>query len=187
MKTTTKSQRTYPWTERLGSEEFTFRLMTPQDRKVMLAFTRALPAEDVMFLRKDITKEAVVDDWIEKIEKESTVTVIAETAKGGIAGYASLHLDQLLWTHHLGEIRVVLAKNMRGKGLARRLVNEMFLIARDRGLQRLVVNMRRDQDHVRGMLNKLGFKAEALLTDWLMDGEGVTHDLLIMSCHVNEV
>jgi L-amino acid N-acyltransferase YncA len=187
MKSNVKSQREYPWTERVGNEEFSFRLMTPADEEEMLAFTRALPAQDVMFLRKDITKEAVVDDWIEKIRKDQTVTVIAETASGVIAGYASLHLDQLLWTHHLGEIRVVLAKDMRGKGLARRLVNEMFQIARDRGLQRLVVNMRRDQEHVRAMLNKLGFKAEALLTDWLMDANGVTHDLLVMSCYVNEV
>ncbi len=182
-----KSTRNYPWTEKVEGREVTFRLMTPEDRNALLVFSRALPAEDVMYLRKDITADEVLDDWVNKLERGATITVLAEDAEEGIIGYGSLHLDQLMWTHHLGEIRVVLAKNARGLGLASKLVNEMFQIARERGLQRLVVNMRRDQTHVKQMLENLGFKAEALLTDWLMDQNGVTQDLLIMSCHVNEV
>jgi L-amino acid N-acyltransferase YncA len=182
-----KLHRTYPWKAKLKKGEYTFRLMTREDRAAVQQFARSLPDDDLMFLRKDITRDEVLDQWIENIEGHATVTIITEGPKGKLAGYASLHFDQLTWTQHLGEIRVVVSKTSRGIGLASKLVGDLFQLARERGLQRVVVNIPREQAHVQGMLEKLGFKAEALLTDWLMDKRGVTHDLLIMSCYVNEI
>ncbi|HNR30551.1 MAG TPA: GNAT family N-acetyltransferase [Candidatus Hydrogenedentes bacterium] len=186
MATRKKSKRAYPWTDKVGDHTITFELMKPEDRDRMLRFTQSLPADDVMFLRKDITQPVIIDDWIEKIRRGATKTVLAHNEKGDIVGYASLHLDQLLWTRHLGEIRVVISPKLRGIGLGRRLVHEMFEVGRQLKLQRIVVNMRRDQIHVQQMLERLGFKAEALLTDWLMDAAGRTHDLLVMSCRLEE-
>lgn len=187
MATKTQAKRKYPWTEKLGNHEFTFRLLTPADREHLLRFTRSLPEDDVMFLRKDITQDVVVDDWLDKVKKGATITVLAENDDGKIVGYASLHLDQLLWTRHLGEIRVVLAPKFRGIGLGKRLLNEMFLVGKQHNLQRIVVNMRRQQPRLQGMLERMGFRAEALLTDWLMDAVGRTHDLLVMSCRLDEI
>ena len=187
MATKTKSQRTYPWKSKLKKGTYTFRLMTPADRDLVQQFAKSLPNEDLMYLRKDITSEKVLDEWVQNIERGATITVLAEDAKGNLAGYASLHLDQLMWTHHLGEIRVVVSTASRGIGLASKLVGDLVQLARERGIQRLVVNMPRNHTHVQAMLEKFGFKAEALLTDWLMDSTGVTRDLLIMSCYVNEI
>lgn len=186
MSTKLKSQRAYPWKAKLKKGEYTFRLMTRDDRDAVQKFAKALPDEDLMFLRKDITQDDVLDKWIANIEELATVTVLTEGPKGKLAGYASLHFDQLMWTQHLGEIRVVVSKASRGIGLASKLVGDLFQLARERGLRRVVVNIPREQGHVQVMLEKLGFKAEALLTDWLMDKQGVTHDLLIMSCYVDE-
>ncbi|MBP8130507.1 MAG: GNAT family N-acetyltransferase [Candidatus Hydrogenedentes bacterium] len=187
MATQKKSKRVYPWSEKLGTHTIAFELMKAEDRDRLLRFTQSLPADDVMFLRKDITKTAVVDDWIDKIRQGSTITVLANDEKHRIVGYASLHRDQLLWTRHLGEIRVVIAPELRGIGLGKRLVHEMFQVGRQHKLQRIVVNMRRDQMPLQVMLERLGFKAEALLTDWLMDAEGHTHDLLVMSCRLDDL
>lgn len=187
MATHKKSKRAYPWSDKLGNHTITFDLMKPEDRDRVLRFTQSLPAEDVMFLRKDITKPEIIDDWIEKIRRGSTITVLANNEKGNIVGYASLHRDQLLWTRHLGEIRVVIAPELRGVGLGKRLVHEMFQVGRQHKLQRIVVNMRRDQMPLQVMLERLGFKAEALLTDWLMDSAGRTHDLLVMSCRLDDL
>ena len=187
MATKTQSKGQYPTTEKIGAHVLTFRLLSPADREPLLRFARSLPAEDIMYLRKDITSGDVIDDWLEKIKKGATTTVLACDEGGKIVGYASLHLDQLLWTRHLGEIRVVLARNMRGIGLGKRLLNEMFLLGRKLKLMRLVVNMRRQQPKLQYLLEKMGFQAEALLTDWLIDSAGHTHDLLVMSCRLDEV
>src|SRR5689334_19280978 len=80
----------YPRSVRLGDgSEVTLRLMTQADRDAVLRFARSLPADDLLFLRTDITDPAVVDEWVSNLDKR-TVTVLAEGQKGeGILGYGS--------------------------------------------------------------------------------------------------
>jgi len=181
-----KSERTFPWTERIGGQEVTFRLLSVKDRDAMLAFTRGLGTDDMMYLRMDISQPEVVDEWIENVQSGRSFTVIAVDEAKKIVGYATLHRNAKSWTRHIGEIRVFVGSTMRGVGLARRLVTEIFQIAKEQKLQRLVVNIARDQLHVKQMLERLGFKPEALLTDWLMSRDGKTHDLVIMSHNLDE-
>ena len=181
-----KSDRTFPWTERIDGQEITFRLLTPKDRDSMLRFTKGLTSDDMMYLRLDISQSEVIDEWLENTKTGKSITILATDTDGEIGGYCSLHRNLKSWTRHIGEIRVFVTSDMRGLGLARRLVNEIFLIARQQNVQRLVVNIARDQLHIQQMLQRLGFKVEALLTDWLMSRDGRTHDLVIMSHSVDE-
>ena len=126
----TPSQQTYPWTTTMGDHELTFRLMQPSDRDAVLVFARALPSEDLMFLRTDITQEKTVDNWMSYIKSGRTLTLLAE-AKSNIAGYASIHTSDALWTRHIGELRVLVSLDHRGIGLGKRLTNEAFAIAKD--------------------------------------------------------
>lgn len=181
-----KSDRTFPWTERIEGQEITFRLLTPKDRDLMLEFTRGLTSDDMMYLRLDISQAEVLDEWLENTQNGKSITVLALDESGEVGGYCSLHRNLKSWTRHIGEIRVFVKSDMRGLGLARRLVNEIFQIAKQQNVQRLVVNIARDQLHIQQMLQRLGFKVEALLTDWLMSRDGHTHDLVIMSHSVDE-
>ena len=179
-------KRTFPITDKVGSQEFTFKLMDAGDRAGVLEFARKIPPNEIVFLRMDITQPEVVDEWLARIEKGTSVTVLAIDEKGKVAGYSTLHHNSLLWTRHLGEIRLFVRDSLRGIGLGKRLTNEIFQIAQEQHLKRLIVNIPRDQPHVRQMLERLGFHAEALLSDWLMSGDGRTHDLLIMSHFLDE-
>ena len=71
-------QRTYPWTTNVDGVRLTFRLMEPTDREAILYFARALPNDDLMFLRTDITQPKTVDAWINYIKAGRTITVVAE-------------------------------------------------------------------------------------------------------------
>lgn len=186
MASSTKTQRTFPWTDRIGGHSITFRLMSPQDGARLLSFTQGLSKDDMMFLRMDISQPDVIDEWVQNVQTGRTITVLAETEEGEIIGYCSLHTNERLWTRHIGEIRVFVLHQYRGIGLASKLVTEMFQIAREQRLDRIVFNIAREQPHMQQMLQGLGFKVEALLTDWLMDRDGRTHDLLIMSYDVRE-
>lgn len=181
-----KSERTYPWTERLAGQTVTFRLLSGKDREAMIGFTKSMTADDMMYLRMDIAQPEVIDEWLENTEHGRTITVLALDDDDEILGYCSLHRNAKSWTRHIGEIRVFVASEARGIGLARRLVNEIFQIARQQNLERLVVNIARDQLHIQQMLQRLGFKVEALLTDWLKSRDGHTHDLVIMSHVLDE-
>ncbi len=183
MADTSVIKRTYPWQTTINELEITFRLMETSDRDGILTFSRSLPSHDLLFLRFDITDSKVIDEWVENVGKGRTITVIAEGG-GEILGYASLHREEVSWQRHVGEIRVMLKPDLRGFGLGKIMANEVFAIAKDLGLQKVMVRMTTDQRGARGMVESLGFQPEALLADFVMARDGRTYDLLIMSYDV---
>jgi L-amino acid N-acyltransferase YncA len=156
------------------------RLMGLSDRQKVLEFARALPQDDLLFLRTDITEPAIIDEWARNVERGATATVLAEV-DDEMAGYASVHSDQARWTRRVGEIRVQVGQQFRGLGLGRRLAAEIFKIGQSRGIKKMAAMMTPDQTGARAAFEKLGFQVEALLQDWVVDREGRPRDLLIMS------
>ena len=156
------------------------RLMEAADKERVLSFAQSLPPDDLLFLRTDITEPALVDEWIGNLEKGATVTVLAEV-DGKLAGYASLHLEQALWTRRVGEIRVQVGVPYRGAGLGRQLAARIFRLGQARGLKKMAAMMTPDQAGARAAFEKIGFSVEALLQDWVVDRKGRPRDLLIMS------
>lgn len=172
--------RTYPFTENVNGRQIAFRMMTPDDGDLVMTFARSLPAESHMFTRWDITHESGIKEWIRNLKMGRTKTVLALDGDA-LVGYGSLHHNQLFWTRHHGELRVMVGEEARGEGLGRLLVRELFHIGQELELTRFVVHIASDQPRVRHMFEELGFHAEALLADWLMDRQGATSDLIIMS------
>jgi RimJ/RimL family protein N-acetyltransferase len=164
----------------LSKGPVTFRLMTPADRNAVLEFAQSLPHDDLLFLRLNITTPDGLDEWVANIEGGRTITVLAETG-GQVVGYASIHHNDTMWNRHVGEIRVNVGAEYRRLGLGRRLTDEVFSIARDIGLRKITAQMTPDQTGARVTFERLGFRPEALLADYVVDREGRTRDLLIMS------
>ncbi len=156
------------------------RPMTADDRDLLLAFARSLPADDLLFLRTNITEPAVVDDWLANIAGGRTITILAFEA-GAVLGYGSLHRNTASWTRHVGEIRLIVGSAARGTGLGRVLATEIYSIATALGLTKLSAQMTLDQAGARVTFERLGFRPEALLADWVVDANGLTRDLLMMT------
>lgn len=180
----TSYTRTYPWKTVLGGIQLTFRLMTPDDGPAIEVFAKALPTEDLTFLRTDITQPETIRNWMNYIRTGRTISVVAETADGTFAGYASIHVNEVQWMSHVGELRVLVGSDFRGIGLGKRLTNEAFSIAKDLTLKKITAQMSTDQRGARQVFEHLGFRPEALLADHVMTRDGQTHDLLIMSYDV---
>ena len=180
MTDTSKISRSYPRDVMLSKGPVTFRLMTAADRDAVLTFARSLPHDDLLFLRLNITTPDGLDEWVANIEGGRTITVLAETG-GQVVGYASIHHNDTMWNRHVGEIRVNVGAEYRRLGLGRRLTDEVFSIARDIGLRKITAQMTPDQTGARVTFERLGFRPEALLADYVVDREGRTRDLLIMS------
>ena len=173
--------QTYPQQVKLaGGREATLRLMTRDDRDALLALARSLPQDDLLFLRMDITDPSVVDQLLSRIGSRRTITVLAEI-DGRLAGYASVHHNEVLWTRHVGEIRMIIDPKFRRLHLGHRLANEVFAIAKGLGLRKITAQMTPDQAGARATFERLGFQPEALLADYVVDRKGQTRDLLIMS------
>lgn len=174
----------YPLDVDLHGHQLTFRLMTPEDGKAVLKFTKGLPQEDLVFMRWDVLSTDGIKQWTENIKSNRTLTVLA-IENGAVVGYGSLHHNQLYWTRHHGELRILVNPDMRGAGLGRALARELFRHAADLELRRLVVNIAADQPRVRHMFEDLGFHAVALLPEWVMDRNDRVSDLIIMSTELD--
>jgi RimJ/RimL family protein N-acetyltransferase len=171
----------YPRTVTLGADtKIELRLMTAQDRDAVLAFARGLPQEDLLFLRVDLTEPDVVDDWILRIGKGQSTTLVAYD-QTGLAGYATVHRETAPWTRRVGEIRVNVGPTYRGQGLGRVLTSNIFDVAHQLGLRKLVAHMTVDQHGAQAAFRRLGFVPEALLADFVEDRNGRVRDLVIMS------
>ena len=159
------------------------RLMEKSDRDRILDFARSLPPDDLLFLRKDITDPKVVDEWVRDVEAGRTITVLAN-ADGELVGYGSLWLDESFWGRHVGEIRLLVRPDYRGLGVGRRLSFDVFAIAKDLGLDKIIARMTPEQKRTRARLERLGFTVDAVLRGFVRDREGKARDLLVMSSDV---
>ena len=164
--------------------EITLRLLGRLDREAFLKFTTSRPSHDLLFLRTDITDPDVIDGWLDNVDLDRIVTIVAER-EGAILGYGSLHMNMAPWSQHVGELRVLIDASMRGKGLGRALTETIFAQALNRGIEKMVAQMTVDQKGAIATFEQLGFKPEALLLDHVKDREGKKHDLLVYSHDVH--
>ena len=175
------TRRKYPWIAEIRGKEFTFRPMTPEDRHVTAAFTAGLSHSDILFLQSDITKPEVIDEWISHLNRGHAFVLLAFNSADQVVGYASLYRNENSWGRHQVELRLFVTKQYRNTGVGKHLADEITLVAEEQKPHIIKINVPRDTPHIRMMLEKKGFVAEALLTDWLMDVDGRTHDLLVMA------
>jgi len=179
----TTTTRTYPREARLNGGAVTLRYMTAADREAALAFARALPAHDILFLRRDITQPEAIYIWLSGIERGRITSVLAER-EGVVEGYATVDRGELSWSPHVAELRVLVSESMRGKGLGRVLTQEAFAIALGLGIEKIIAQMTVDQKGAIAVFEGMGFKPEALLRDHVKDREGNKYDLLILAHEV---
>lgn len=169
-----------PLTVQIDSREVTLRHMSAADREAVLAFARSLPEHDLLFLRRDITRDEVVSEWLREIEAGEATTILADSG-GAIAGYATVYRSPLRWSAHVGELRVLTAPSMRGKGLGRILTGHAFDLALAQGIEKMVAQMTLDQEAAIATFQALGFRPEAVLRDYVQDGAGRKHDLIVLT------
>ncbi len=169
----------------LNGECFGLRPMTGDDKAAVIAFARALPAHDLLFLNRDITQERVVAAWIEQTASGALDTLLAKQ-DDAIVGSAALFTDPLSWSPHVGDMRVLVASDARKVGLGRYLIQHSFRVALEKGLTKLTARMTVDQKGAITVFEELGFRGEALLKDHVRDGEGALHDIVILSCDVGQ-
>ena len=178
--------RSYPRRVDTEAGEIEFRLMTSADEAAVLAFAKALPTHDLLFLPRNISQPKVLSAWISEIEAGDITSVLA-LRDGAVVGCGTLVKDSRSWSPHVGEIRMVVSLDMRGTGVGRALSQETFALALGSGLEKLSVQMTVDQRAAIALFESLGFKAEALLRDHVRDVDGRKHDIVVLGHNVAQV
>ncbi|NDJ62438.1 MAG: GNAT family N-acetyltransferase [Chloroflexi bacterium] len=176
----------FPQMMSLSGAQFRFRLMTVSDRGAILVFAQNLSESDQLFMRRDITQPEAIDAWLSDIEARRAITIMVED-EGKLIGYGTLYFNQLFWNRHLGEIRLLVSSPYRNWGIEARLVRELLRFADELALEKVVTYMAVEDKAARTNLESLGFRAEAILADWVKTRDDRTHDLLIMGLTLQEL
>jgi RimJ/RimL family protein N-acetyltransferase len=165
------------------STPVTLRPLVPGDEGNLLEFFRRLSAEDRQFLRDDVMRPETVRAWCHEPDYDRVLPILAEL-EGRIIGDATLHRHPSGWMRHVGEIRVATDPFFRRRGLASALAREIFYLALQAGLDKMIAEVAADQVAAAKVFEKLGFLHEARLTGHIVDLQGRKHDLLILSTDI---
>jgi L-amino acid N-acyltransferase YncA len=171
----------YPASGVLDGRAIRLRVMGAADRERVLAFARALPAHDLVFLRRDITRDDQVADWIGSIQSGDMTTLLLLDEAERVLGYGTVDRSTLPWSRHVAELRVLVAPEARGHGVGRLLTEEAFRIALLSGIEKVVAQMTPDQKQAIAVFRTLGFQPEALLRQHVQDRDGTRHDLVVLA------
>jgi len=161
----------------------TLRPMVREDKEGLLTFFRRLPPEDRQFLKDDVTRAEIIEGWARDLNYDRVLPILAEF-EGRIVGDATLHRQAYGWMRHVGEIRLVTDPFLRRRGLATAMAREIFYLALQAGLDKMVAEMVADQIAAIKVFGKLGFQQEARLANQVMDLHGRKHDLVIMTTDI---
>jgi L-amino acid N-acyltransferase YncA len=169
----------YPRTAELHDLTITLRQMTADDKDKFVAFGNGLSEHDRLFLQRDITQSAIVTKWLAEMDDRGIVAIMA-LADDTMVGYGMVVPSTEIWSKHVAEIRIAVAPQARGKGLGRFLAQEAFAVALACDVEKMMARMTPDQKGAVAAFEGLGFRAEGLLRDHMIDQDGNRHDLLIM-------
>jgi RimJ/RimL family protein N-acetyltransferase len=177
----------YPRQVETDAGTIEFRLMSRADEAAVLQFAQKLPTHDLLFLPRNISQPKVLSAWIHEIERGDIASLLA-VGDGRVVGCGTLVRDSHSWSPHVGEIRMVVSADVRGKGVGRALAQETFALALGAaGLEKLSVQMTVDQQAAIALFEGLGFKAEALLREHVRDVAGEKHDIVVLGHNIAQV
>jgi RimJ/RimL family protein N-acetyltransferase len=164
----------------------TVRSIRPEDMNLSYAFFKALPEEDRKYLRRDVTRYSVVRRRIELVERGRMHLLIA-LAGGEIVADGALELANHGWGDNIAEIRLIIARPWQRHGLGTRMARELFVLAAEHRVDRVVVRMMRPQKGARRIFRKLGFQDEFVLPKHVRDQAGEWQDMVIMRCNLEDL
>jgi RimJ/RimL family protein N-acetyltransferase len=159
------------------------RPLVKEDRDMLLKFFQDLEEKDLSFLRSDVRDPAVIDHWVNHIDYRRVFPLVAE-ADGRIVGDITLHMRRKGWKRHLGNVRVVVAKDYQGRGLGTLLINEIVELAGEFGLEKLIAEIHFQAVGAFNAFKNAGFAVKAIFEDLVKDMAGKNSDLVVMICDV---
>ena len=167
------------------STKVAIRNLTIDDLDKLMKFYRSLPQEDRKYLRVDVTNRNIVKQRIKSAELGNIVRIIAVHGDDIVADGA-LEIAAEQWRKHQGELRIIVAKKFQHKGLGMIMMRELYFLAVQKKVEKIIVKMMRPQIAARTICRKLGFREELLIPDYVLDLTGKTQDLVIMTCEIKD-
>ena len=155
------------------------RPMVSEDEPHLMEFYSAVSEDDLRYFRHYVRDPEVIQAWCKELDYSKVLPVLA-FSRDRVVGSASLHFFEGP-KRHIGEIRLFMAKDFRGRGLGTKMIRALIEIGRKEGLCILQVEVIADQTKVVKAFESLGFKSEATLDEYFLFPDGDSHDVVFMT------
>ena len=165
--------------------EVTIRNLSLKDLDRLMEFYSELPVHDRKYFRVDVTKREVVARRIKQMKLGNFFRIVALKDDRIIAD-GNLELSAEQWRKDQGELRVIVAPNFQHKGLGTIMLRELYYLAAEKGVQKVIVRIMRPQKAARAICHKLGLHEETVIPDYVRDISGKKQDMIIMTGDMRE-
>ena len=167
-------------------QQVTIRPLRPDDSAALHQFFLRVPEEDRFYLNNDVTAPEVIREFTGNISLDVAIPLVA-VAGDRIIADSTLHRSRRASRRHVGELRIVVDTEYRGRGLGARLIDELIQLGVDLGLERLAFELvdRREMPAIQAA-KAAGFEEVAVLEGRVRDMYGIMQDLVILELPLEE-
>jgi RimJ/RimL family protein N-acetyltransferase len=156
------------------------RPMEASDEQALADFFTRMPVDERQLFKDDVRRSSVIRGWIRNLDYSNILPLLVLQG-GRVIADATLHRDRRGWSRHVAEVRVSLDPDFRGRGLARRLLQEFIDIGPSLNVAILNASVLDVQQEARELVESVGFIHLATLAQHAIDLAGRVHDVLIYS------
>ncbi len=160
-------------------KEVLIRAMRREDLEASFAFFSALPEDNRLSVRRDMTIRQVIEERIREMEAGDVKRLVG-VAQDIIVADGALEFSHFGWEGHMAELRLYVASPYQRKGLGMQMAGALYDLAASAGIEEIVVKMMTTQTAALRIFHKLGFRDEAVLRNWVKDVRGARKDLVLM-------
>jgi len=157
-----------------------FRFLNDQDREGLIQLFQEAPEEDTRFLKQDVKDVKLINFWVDHLDYRKVLPLVAlDLESNRIIADATLHRGKHA-AKHIGEVRIFVSRSFRNLGLGSVMLEEMLNLAKQEGLQWLKAEVMADHKKVIKAFRAKGFEQKAILDDYFIRKDGITHDVVLM-------
>ena len=159
--------------------KISLRNLNADDKKMIRTFLDQVPPNELIHFEENIRIPEITDHFFKPTETKQRITIIA------LLNHSLIAASSLSWmpnsrSEHVGEIFLYVLPQYRGYGLGFTMVKELYFCALKHNIEKLQGQIPKSSlTQFEKILDKLGFKLEAVLTDHIKNNLGQKDDLMI--------
>ena len=155
------------------------RPLTAELRTAAAAFAAAIPEQDKGFMDPFLFYEVAVNSWTQATPARR-VAALTSGADPRMLGIVSV-IPGRGWQRHVGEFRIVVLPESRGRGVGERLIQRGLDLVGELGLRKTTIEIMASNAAGLALFERHGFRREAVLVRHVQDGQGELQDLVVLS------
>lgn len=140
------------------------RVQRPSDGEALWEMVSTFSEETLSLLTDRFTPE-LVERWMETLDYERILPIMAFEPGGGAVGNAFLHLPRNEESKHRGIFGIFVRDDYQGRGLGTLMTELMIEIARLKGLRKISLDVFTSNERAIRVYEKCGFETEGLMKE----------------------